>query len=499
MTEDAELQARIAAVAGKINQRKQHHQPVVQQPQYPYSDQYSPQSYRGYGRWTPYGRGGRAGFQPTHKNKTLVLGGNGTSASAKHIPDPVVAGPQTHSDGFGSIRGTSQQLMNKPTYEREQKQKEGAKEQERAAKKQKRNTEEQHRILRHFDTASGQASREMVIEGIRFELTDNGSKLIRVPGKQTHIGSGTPKLSATDASNAGSETPKRTSVVGVGFFRTKHGNLVRASALTGAARYLSETLRYNNDKGSLFTCHRPVKQSPQCEHFTKHGTILPFQHTTGYARARTPRSHHIAQLAGKCIADPLTLCAGICPYGSRCRFAHDPNKVAMCKDFIKTDSCPRGDNCDMSHEVTYHRVPACTFFLRGNCTNVACRYPHVHVSPAASVCRPFATLGYCAKGPDCDKRHVVECPDYANHGFCANRENGKCSLPHPDRASNLRKAAERQAKMASENESDLSSDDEDQGNASMEDVDSDAEDVFMMDSGDDSHELTQQQDYVAFA
>jgi len=149
----------------------------------------------------------------------------------------------------------------------------------------------------------------------------------------------------------------------------------------------------------------------------------------------------------------------------------------------------------MSHDMTYHRVPACTYFLRGNCTNVACRYPHVHVSPAASVCRVFATLGFCAKGPDCDKRHVFECPDYANRGFCANRENGKCLLPHPDRASTMRKAAERQAKLASGGESDVSSDEEQQD---VMDIDSDVAEE-LTGSDEDSHELTQQQDFVAFS
>lgn len=187
---------------------------------------------------------------------------------------------------------------------------------------------------------------------------------------------------------------------------------------------------------------------------------------------------------------------GSCPYGARCHFNHDPVKVAICKDFAKKGQCHRGANCDLSHEMTYHRVPACIYFLRGNCTNAACRYPHVQVSSAAPVCRAFATLGYCAKGTDCDKRHVVECPDYANRGFCANLENGRCTLPHPERAAVLRKAVERQAKIDSDLGSDLSSDEEDVTN--LEDVDSDQEDILMTGMGDDKHELSQQHDYVAF-
>ncbi|RMX93588.1 hypothetical protein D0868_12767 [Hortaea werneckii] len=125
----------------------------------------------------------------------------------------------------------------------------------------------------------------------------------------------------------------------------------------------------------------------------------------------------------------------------------------------------------------------------------ACRYPHINVSPAAPVCRSFATLGFCAKGSDCDKRHVVECPDYANHGFCADRDNGLCYLPHPDRAAILRKAAERQAEIeASQDFSDLSSDDEGEPDES-EDVDSDVEIIV----GEDTHELSQQQDFVKVA
>jgi len=211
--------------------------------------------------------------------------------------------------------------------------------------------------------------------------------------------------------------------------------------------------------------------------------------------ARTLRSN--APFAGKHACRLLTLSTGTCQFGSRCRFAHDPNKVAVCKTFVKRGDCSRGDSCDLSHDITYHRVPACTYFLRGNCIDDACRYPHVHVSPAASVCRPFATLGYCAKGADCDKSHVIECPDYANHGFCAKHESGKCLLPHIDHASVLRKAAGRQAKMsasASQDGSDLSSNAEEPDDA--EDVDSDME---MLEPDWNSHELSQQQDFVGFS
>jgi hypothetical protein len=159
----------------------------------------------------------------------------------------------------------------------------------------------------------------------------------------------------------------------------------------------------------------------------------------------------------------------------------------------------------MSHELTYHRVPACTHFQRGNCTNNACRYPHVQVSPTARVCRPFATLGYCAKGPDCDDRHVFECPDYASNGHCANHDKGACALQHVDRAGALRKAARKRAKHGSEDESDLSSDDDENmdekdtnGTGAAVDRESDLDTDIEMGSDEDSHPLSQQQDFVSF-
>ncbi|TKA71040.1 hypothetical protein B0A55_06325 [Friedmanniomyces simplex] len=419
MADNAELQAKIAAVTGKINQHKHH--PFFQSPPPPraYHDiQQSTQSYRGDGRWSPYGRGGRAGFQTAHKNRSLVLSGTSTPPSDVR-GSPAVA---TASPALVSSRGTNNQLMTKDTYEREQKQMIEHKEQHCVAKRLKRNTQDQHRILSHLDSTGAAVSREIAIDGIRFHMAEDGSKLTRVH----------------DITTETVPTPKKTTVAGVDFYRTKHDNLIRASALKAPVR--------------------PTPNKSQCENFTKHGT---------------------------------------CPYGSQCRFAHDPDKVAICKDFLRTGTCALGANCDMSHDMTYHRVSACQYFLRGNCTKTACRYPHLFVSPAAPVCRAFATLGFCAKGHDCDKRHVHECPDHANHGFCADHAKGKCTLPHPERASIIRKAAKRQSKTGSEAESDVSSNEEGKMDE-MDDIDSDAEYAVMTGLGENLRELSQQHDYVGF-
>lgn len=175
----------------------------------------------------------------------------------------------------------------------------------------------------------------------------------------------------------------------------------------------------------------------------------------------------------------------------------------MCKDYLQTGTCTAGDDCDLSHEPIPERVPACLHFLRGRCSNSTCRYAHVRVNPSALVCRDFAVLGYCGKGANCAERHIHECPDYANTGFC---RKSKCHLPHVDRAGQIRKHAanltDPTSGSADDDDSDLVSDD-DYDEIDSDDVDSDGLDHESMFAGDDtrsqaSHALSQQQDFVHF-
>lgn len=178
----------------------------------------------------------------------------------------------------------------------------------------------------------------------------------------------------------------------------------------------------------------------------------------------------------------------------------------MCKDYLQTGNCPVGDSCDLSHDPSPERVPACLHFLRGKCSNSTCRYAHVRVNPSASVCRDFAVLGYCGKGALCDERHVHECPDYANTGVC---RKPKCRLPHVDRAGQIRKHAANITDKASkdgltnsvkDSDSDLSSAEEDHDEIDSDDVDSDGleEDLMQLTDETESHALSQQQDFVHF-
>jgi len=499
MSEDAELQAKIAAITGQINQHKQQQQPFTPTPPYHRHTQYHPSFHALRGRWSPYGRGGRAGYAQQHPNRTLVLSGAQGSPSsavpAAGASSASVASPHAVNESFVSTRAPGKaQLISKDTYEREQKHMLEQKKHARAVKRQRINDVERIALMQHVKASPASDGREVVVNGLRYQLREDGSKLMRIHGALIPCDAMQALLNSTDPVTGTKETPKRVTIADVTFYRTKTGNMVRATAVRNLTRYPAAIYHPANGCMSSSNVHRSRARRPlkQCDNFTKNGTELPI-----LTCIRTRNDDH---LHSNRHASNTNIWTGNCPFGPACKFSHDPEKVAICKTFLKTGSCAAGNSCDLSHSPTYHRVPACTHFLRGNCTKEACLYPHVHVSPSAPVCRPFATLGYCDNGEDCPKRHVFECPDYSNRGFCANRENGKCQLAHPDHASVLRKAAARQARTASENESDVSSDEEMQiDDHGVDDIDSDEAEEVMMADGDDDHALTQQRDFIAFS
>ena len=495
MTEDAELQAKIAALAGQINQAKQQQQQSLVNNHVPSHAQHVPRFNRGHMHWSPYGRGGRGGRgarQPV--NRTLII--NHPPAPE---PGPPNAGllpdtPPAQGPFIATRKPGMNQLINRDAYDREQKQKLDYHQQTQVAKKQKIDREERTKLNQHVMT---QDSREIVIQGIRFQLRADGSKLIRGLGETIFAELCNGMLNFIDNVTS-KETPRTVKIADVDFYRTKNGNLVRGNALKDPSRYRLFASSDKHSRNSLYSNHRlqSARKAVQCKHFTKHGTNSPLRPGLDRCLYRT-RLYRDGPAGKSCTS--LTYVLGTCPHGPMCRFAHDPNKVAVCLRYLKA-TCTKGDDCDLSHLPTYSNTPACTHFLRGNCTNDACRYPHVNVSPTAPVCAPFARLGFCETS-GCDKRHVLECPDYANTGHCAKAAGGRCHLPHPDRASALRKAAAKQSKMNSDNDSDVSSDEEDQDNLLIvDDVDSDdLEDMTMIDAGSYGHELTQQNDYIGFS
>ncbi len=227
-----ELQARIAAVQGKIDVHKQQHVPPPTQYHRPYHPY--PTAYRGAPRWAPYGRGrgnGRGRYAPPVKNRTLVLNGAKPPTNELALPTPVKKEAPQH-DNF--VATHTHQLVNKDAYDRHQ----HRKEQLRATRRQQINQTERTALIQH--TAS-QGGRKLLIEGIRFRLRDDGSKLVRISGATLQPLHKSNELNTTDTTTTNKVTPKMVKVADVAFFRTKNGNLVRASAVKNLTRYSTTT------------------------------------------------------------------------------------------------------------------------------------------------------------------------------------------------------------------------------------------------------------------
>ncbi|EWY93738.1 hypothetical protein FOYG_06798 [Fusarium oxysporum NRRL 32931] len=255
--------------------------------------------------------------------------------------------------------------------------------------------------------------------------------VLTIEGAQFRVMDGGKKLvKIPDALNSSSRTPKFATVAGVKFYRTKTGNLV-------ANRFVNDQRR----TGAVKKINQPCK---------------------------------------------IFSTTGSCTKGPRCRYIHDPNKVALCKDILKDGQCVNGESCDLSHDMTPERTPNCLHYAKGHCAKADCPYTHSKASPAAPVCRNFGFNGYCEMGAECTDRHVFECPDFSNTGRC--KVKG-CKLPHRERASVLRN----KTNAAGEPLGDISSDDE---AADSDDVDSDEVAEFI-DADSDLSDFEEQKDFLS--
>ncbi|KAI9809048.1 MAG: hypothetical protein M1825_002337 [Sarcosagium campestre] len=451
MSEEQDLLLKISQVSGQINLHKNNSAPTA-------ADRHPPPwtAHRSSTRGMRRGRGGRVN-PPQHRNRTLIL--NNTSStvttvdSSKPEADRGASAAETRtSDSLGATNWIAKhdrhrQLINASVYEKEISLRAHDLEESRKLKARRRDEREKSQISRHLKRLATQSRDSMTPTSIAaapakdFEININGHSFKVTAG-------GSRLVKVTDGTKPAHATPKKAIVGGITFVRSKNGNLYRLGMVKAR-------------KGAAF-----VKKSTElCVTFTS---------------------------------------TGLCSKGPHCPFVHDSNKVAICRDYLQKGSCPSGDSCDLSHEATAERVPACLHFLRGKCSNVHCRYAHVRVNPAAPVCRAFARLGYCSKGAGCAERHVHECPDYANTGTCHNK---KCRMPHVDRAGQLRKSVAatnqandkgRQASEGADDESDISSEEDDHDMIDSDDVDSDGleEDLTEITTTAEGEDLANQQDYI---
>ncbi|KAG8471065.1 hypothetical protein KFE25_009486 [Diacronema lutheri] len=112
----------------------------------------------------------------------------------------------------------------------------------------------------------------------------------------------------------------------------------------------------------------------------------------------------MAQIAGRQVLQPRASARGGAAAGARADLdASDPTATAApCRFFCRTGSCERGDGCKYAHDAD--RVALCRAFLAGN--------------RSAPPCADFAH-GYCARGLRCTDQHLLACEDWASSGTCA--------------------------------------------------------------------------------
>ncbi|KAK5628110.1 hypothetical protein RRF57_003825 [Xylaria bambusicola] len=420
-----------------------------------------------YHRSAPYPqqayRGGRGRFPPTYRNRTLVLNGGSSSTVSNqenYVPDPTTPSWVTKTDRH-------LQLINRDVYERESHQRTQAIEQTLQQKQLNKDRREKAQLLRNMQQVGGvimtsssnsskPASRyEVDVDGVRFHVTQQGSKLVKAP----------------DDLNPPTATPKIASLFGIKFHRTKNGNLIR-HGIVQAQRYAFSMdmigVHPNQIAGAQAASRRSTRDARP-----SHGPV-----SSSFKPNEAPASHPFQRRQ-----------CGTCPKGPSCRYIHDVSKTAVCRTWLSKGDCPRGDNCDLSHEITEERTPLCVHYAKGACNNPSCSYSHVEHSPSDPVCWAFGIYGYCDKGAQCPARHVFECPDFSNTGVCKLKG---CKRPHIERASILRKANKR---ASSSEEEDLSSDDDDM--VDSDDVDSDEAEEFI---GHDNYDpsFAEQKDFIGF-
>lgn len=190
-----------------------------------------------------------------HRNRTLVLNNSGASGLTPNSTSST--GPP--SDNDGETRGASSgwvakhdrhmQLINSAVYDRETQTRTRALEETRKRKAQKKAQAEEAKVLRYAQGVGGQyppssgaahpsatpsASYQISFNDIPFRVARGGSKLIRLSGALTAGTTLIPRASLPpiDDPNMANATPKKVTVAGVTFVRSKNGNLHRLGAVT---------------------------------------------------------------------------------------------------------------------------------------------------------------------------------------------------------------------------------------------------------------------------
>lgn len=260
-------------------------------------------------RWVPYrGRHYAPRGRPApHRHRTLVLNNTaGSGQSPGSTPSSTPGAPSTEnnapptstSNGWVAKRDRHMQLINSAIYDKEAQARAKAMEESRKAKAQKKAQIEQAKVLNYaqgvgrqfppptvaaapsLPTAAPQSARyQLFFNDIPFGIARGGSKLIRMssatPSNDFAIfcpGTGLPR--APDDPNTANSTPKRVSVAGVTFVRSKNGNLHRLGAVTSKRCLLNTPFRESKTHGA-YRNPTTAKKNELCKRFTTTGTQFP--------------------------------------------------------------------------------------------------------------------------------------------------------------------------------------------------------------------------------
>jgi hypothetical protein len=297
---------------------------------------------------------------PVYRNRSLVLNGGSQQNQSGDADSGATSDASTSS--WVTKNDRHMQLINTNVYKKDVQARTAAIEQTRRQKLALRDKQERAKLVNHlnrmansggFGAANQQAAAdkyEIAVQGVRFIVAKNGSKLVKVPGasrpctrasRPTHIGAGD--------GNSAKATPKMALIGGVKFYRSKNGNLYR-HGIVKAQRYVS----WDRGAGQLTPgisgrqSGTVKKVNVPCKQFSMTGNSIfldrrPEQQLSDRASVSHPR-----------LTNRDT---GSCTHGPRCRYVHDPHRVAICKDFLQQGECPSGANCDLSHDPTPERTP----------------------------------------------------------------------------------------------------------------------------------------------
>jgi hypothetical protein len=204
-------------------------------------------------RHAPYHTRGRGSARPhtPHRHRTLVLNGTGGGAQSSNAGAGESSVATDSSGSWVSRNDRHLQLINSAVYEKDSQSRTKAIEETRKAKLRQRNEREKAKLANFFshqamaDAAAfanlpGNSGKyEVEVEGIRFRVAKDGSKLIKLPGTSDYF-QRLPVLNSIKVHlgdfNTGTTTPKLAIVGGVRFYRSKNGNLYRDGVLK-AHRY----------------------------------------------------------------------------------------------------------------------------------------------------------------------------------------------------------------------------------------------------------------------